>query len=693
MPGSIHRSVRESWLSPGSDQERALRAFLDAGFSVSWAREIRSHNTDIRFCFLEPDEDLRRTFGFEYQVLVAFHLFDRLEPRAFQAINRFMNGDPARGRVEPLLYFLVSPAADVQKWTTGYLLQNRDERIAIPIHLDSLRKSGASGSTVKNAIRRHYLALDVFKNTLPLQDDTYFFGRHTELTRLMDATKRSENVGLFGLRKTGKTSLLLKFQRYLAREEQYLSVFLNAELSTVRKRRWHQLLEYIALDLARQISLPRPEPFTEIDAPDQFAALLRTIADEHAKSVVVILDEVEWIAPELTSDAHWNEDYLAFWQSLRGVQSAQRTLSLVVAGVNPYPVERDLVGGKPNPLFGIVTPTFLCGFSRDETFEMVSKLGKIAGLQFSDDALRYLFIQYGGHPLLTRLACSCTFEEAKARGADFPVQVNEGGLRKQATNRDRELRFYSRHVVSELEKFYPAEYALLELLAVGDVTGFTRGAKREDGARHLLQYGVVRRADTPYIEIDVVRDFIAEEYAKRMGQDAPREIVPQEDRSAFLQLRMSHICEDMRTLEGLMRQQEMPALFGPNSFPMADRLFRVSPPTDSASLAASLTPLYLAFVESIDNFGTSKGIKNYFWRVVKEYCPALHTALHRVRVYRHNEQHLTLNPGVDAALAAFLAKDLPGDLIHSEDKYWIVLQTCLDELLTALQREIAMLRG
>lgn len=693
MTGHIHPSVQESWLRAGGAEHEAVRGFLDAGFSVSWARSIRSHNTELQYCFLEPDESLRSTFGFEFQVLLAFHGFDKLEPRTFQAIVQQMHSDPAKGRVEPLVYFLVSQASNAVHWTQSYLMQNRDERIVIPIVREQLVKSSDRGRAVINAIRKHYLALDVFKNTLPLQDDTYFFGRHAEFARLLDATKRAENIGLFGLRKTGKTSLLLKLRRFLVREQQTVSVFLNAELSTVRKRRWHELLHYIALDIARQLNLQPPSPFTEIDAPDQLASLLAVVGQDHHRRVVLIVDELEWIAPELTSDPHWNDDYLAFWQAIRGVQTQQRLLSVIVAGVNPHPVERDLVAGRPNPLFGIVTPTFLRGFSRDEAGEMISKLGKIAGLRFSDDAISYLFIQYGGHPLLTRLACSCTFEEARAKGEEFPVQITDGGLRKQAPARDRELRFYCRHVVSELERYYPSEYQLLELLASGDIPGFLHGSRREDGARHLLQYGIVRKADTPFIEIDVVRDFIAEEYARRVGRDSVRNVVEESDRAAFLQLRLHHICEDFRTLEGLMRQASVPALFGPNSFPMGDRLFRIVPPRDPESLATALTPLFLAFVESIDNFGQSAGFKDYFWKVVKQHTPALHTALHRIRVYRHNEQHLSLVPSADTALRGFLERDLPGDLIHSPDRYWLVFQSCVDELLTALQREIASLRG
>ena len=427
MAGKIHRNVREPWLAPGGDEYRAIESFLAAGFDVSWAKEFRSHGTDVHCYFLEPDDELKASYGFEYQMLVVVHPYDHLEPRTFQAISHFMSSDPAKGRVEPLVYFLVSKANDVQDWTTSYLLENRDERIAIPIAFAELLAGTPSARKIRDAIHRHYLVLNIFKNTLPLEDDTYFFGRNEELTKLIDSAKRLENIGLFGLRKTGKTSLLFKLRRFFDRDGSYVTVILNAELASVRKRRWHELLHYIATNIASQVSCPAPMAFTEIDAAEQFTQLLKAALTDRKKRLLLIVDEIDWIVPELTSDSHWTEDFLTFWQTIRGVQSEYRKLAIVVAGVSPYAVERDLLSDKPNPLFGIVTPVFLRGFSKPETWEMINKIGKLVGLRPANDALEYLYIQYGGHPLLTRLACSYTFEDARARGISFPVQVNEGG--------------------------------------------------------------------------------------------------------------------------------------------------------------------------------------------------------------------------------------------------------------------------
>ena len=416
-----------------------------------------------------------------------------------------------------MVYFLVSPADDVAEWTTRYLIENRDERTAIPMRLHDLTGAQPDGWKVKNPIQQHFIAIDLFKNTLPLQSDTYFFGRQAELGSLLDSAKKVENVGLFGLRKTGKTSLLLKFNRVLIKENTHLVVMIDAQSTTIRKRRWHELLHHVATQVSSQLKFKVTHPFSEATAAENFNQFMtEALTSTSRRKAVIVVDEIEWISPSLALDRHWDGDFLSFWQAIRSFQTGNRILSVVLAGVNPFVVERDLLGGYPNPLFGIVAPVFLRGLSREETENMIVKIGKLTGLRFSQDALSFLFSKYGGHPLLTRLACSYTFEEARSNKKTFPIQVTEGSLKRQSTSRDRELLFYCRHIVSELEKFYPDEYALLELLATGDNAGFVNVVHRLGGATHLFQYGIVHSVDSPYIEYEVVHDYVAEKTRGRL---------------------------------------------------------------------------------------------------------------------------------------------------------------------------------
>ncbi|HET7228895.1 MAG TPA: ATP-binding protein [Longimicrobium sp.] len=692
--GHIHEDAMSFFEDSEADESKVVVPFLDAGFDVTWAKRLKLNNTILVFFLLKPNEDLREAYGFRYEVVLVFHPYMTVEARTFQAINTFMSIDPAKGRVDTMFYFLVSAARDCEVVTATYLVEHKEERIAVPITLRDITASGANGWTVRNALQRHYLTLDRFKNTLPLREDTYFFGRQKELGRLLDASRQGENSGLFGLRKTGKTSLLFKLQRALERDPLRKVLFIDAQSTSVRLRHWNQLLWYICKLLFNSIRRSVTASFDAPDAADEFSEHVEQyLLATDASTLTLIVDEVEWISPATAKDDHWNSEFANFWHAIRTFQARSRKINIVIAGVNPSMVEEDTFHGFQNPLFGIVNTTFLAGLGEDDAAEMIQNIGRVMGLRFQSDALAYFYSQYAGHPMLTRLACSFTTDVEKGKQRTFPVQIASDDLKASASLRDRELRFYCAHIVSELAQFYPAEYELLELLATGRESEFRERTRYNAAISHLSKYGIVSDQFSPRITYEVLRDYIAEENARREGRPTKFHVVAVEDRAMFVRSRMRSIVEDMRTLEGAAQAALYPSLFGPNSFPEAEKLFEIQVPNDEKSLAAALTPCYRSFVESIDNFGSSASFKDYFWSVIKQHYPQLQEALHRVRVYRHDAQHVKLTSRVQAQLTRFLKIDLDGELAHTPERHWIKFQRCLDELHRALQHEIGVLRS
>ncbi|WP_044156384.1 hypothetical protein, partial [Escherichia coli] len=72
--------------------------------------------------------------------------------------------------------------------------------------------------------------------------------------------------------------------------------------------------------------------------------LARLISNIEANDkICVIFDEIEYISPLAHIDKHWKDDFLPFWQTLWSIQSEHRKISFVVAGVNPYLCEIDLI--------------------------------------------------------------------------------------------------------------------------------------------------------------------------------------------------------------------------------------------------------------------------------------------------------------------------------------------------------------
>lgn len=404
-----------------------------------------------------------------------------------------------------------------------------------------------------------------------------------------------------------------------------------------------------------------------------------------SERVVFVFDEIEYISPLAKQDPHWRHDFASFWQTIRACQTRYRGLSFILAGVNPSVTEVSQYEGVPNPLFGIVSPQYLRGLPLEDLKRMVKTLGKRMGLSFEPDAIEYLHARYGGHPLLTRIACSLIHSaEVRAR-TQRPVVLDRARLLASQTGRDAELSFYCEHVVSELRQFYEDEYAMLELLARKQIGDFAELARDGMIISHLREYGLlVEEHGVPRVAIPVVEAHVAEQ-----GGGTYR--VPLQDRTGWVTQRTSNLIHDLRALEQRIRSNNRPPLFGPTSFPEADRMAGIAIVASHDTFDSFINVMNRCLVESIEKYGELIDQKNYFWELRPEY-PALHAALERIKVYRHNSMHILLNPKVEKKLGEYLRDDLdgrrPGDV---PDLWFSIQQRVLDKLFLAIQVETAKL--
>jgi len=406
--------------------------------------------------------------------------------------------------------------------------------------------------------------------------------------------------------------------------------------------------------------------------------------------VVVVFDEIEYISPMSLTDDHWRRDYIDFWQTFWTCQSRSRNLSTIICGVNPSVVETDTVDGIQNPLFGIVPAEYLRGLPMEDMRLMVRTLGKRMGLTFETDAVEYLHDRYGGHPLLIRIACSLTHLRLAQHGDVRPARLSADRLRIDEQERDSELLFYCRHVVSELQQFYPDEYEMLELLATGQAVDYLELSQEAEYTRHLQSYGLLRRSPSgvPEIAIPVVGEYVGKERARRDGRRTLYHVVPTEQRADWLARRRNAILADARFLEKLIQKEGRPGLFGAGSLPEADRFQQISVCTSDNDFESFINICNRCFVESVEAYGKAISKPRYFWEDIKVAYPSLWDALHRIKLYRHHSMHLMLNDQVNADLVTYLQRDLEGRQPSSVPQMHFVLQQCvLDGLLIGLQVE------
>ncbi len=637
-------------------QERELLVPFLQNFDVNSAYSRRAHNTQISAYILLGDENIRQQFGITAEVLLVISNFELVQPRTLQAVEQVMHEPPAGGRVDPTVFFLITPDENAINWIENHTTLHSQSRIPVIFTKRQVANGKSDQFFVRRQISEQLFSRNLFNDQLPLQSDLTFVGRDREVTEILTAIKQSQNRGLFGLRKTGKTSVLYKVKR-LADRDGIVTLYYDCKDTEFRDLHWDQFLDRIIKDLsARLPSRGLADDLTQ-HVSGRFKNIVRSVA-ARAK-ICIIFDEIEWISPLAKVNPHWHLEFINFWQTMWTTQSELRCIAFLIAGVNPTVVETDTFSDMQNPVFSIVPPQYITGLNEREVGTLINHIGKWMGLAFEQDAVKYIANRYGGHPLLTRMACSHIHIFIQQRGTRRPARISEKLLRLTEEDRESDIAIYSRHVVSELSGFYPVEYQMLETLAAGNVAEFFEFSEGSDYTRHLRGYGLIdvsTRAN-PRIKIPMIGRYINEARARREGRRPGPQVIAENHRNVWLKDRLSRILGDIRQMERVAVQKGLPKLYGENGFPEAERFATLTICLTMADFEHFINICNRCFVEPIENIGTSTGKRDYFWKEIKTAYPNLFHALHRTKLYRHEQMHLLLNKNVQDQLKNFIDND------------------------------------
>lgn len=687
--GKINVDVEHNHLSQYPQEFDIISPFL-SGFNISWASRKRAYNTNCSVYLIEPEPFMTEAYGFEFEIMLVYSPYNNIEPRAIQAAEQFLSESPIKGRADSVNYFLISDDPDSVEWVKSYVSSRQESRIIVTFSTQELSANKGDAWFIRNKLNSQFYGRDLFAYTLPLTEDTYFFGRQQIIASLLDAVKLSENRGVFGLRKTGKTSLLFKVKRIISQEKIGHVFFYDCKTPSLRKLHWNQLLAEICRNIVKRCSLNVGVVESEIQVVKTFKHIISTLAKRGVK-IVLVFDEIEYISFKSIQDVHWHTEFLDFWQTMWSCQTIYKNLVFILAGVNPSVVETDTVSGVQNPLFGIVPSVFLKGFEEEEVKNLVRTLGKRMGMKFTLEANHFLFNKYGGHPLLTRLACSWLNKYFLIHKIPKPVELLESVLLQTQDDRDSDLTFYCKHIVSELKDFYPDEYEMLELLSSGQVHDFVQLSAYPEFVRHLNNYGLLtsKYEGEPRLTIPVVARYVGIELAKKEGRKSIYKLVPNERRVEWLEIRKENIIKDIKMFEKVIKLNNKPLLFGQNSFPEGEEFIQIRVVSNKQEFQNFINTVNRCFVESIENYGKSIGDRNYFWQTIKTEYAALFFSLNRIKVYRNDSDHIELNRNVSQQLLDYLNRDLeerrPSEC---QDLYFHLQQRTIDSLLAAINSEL-----
>lgn len=498
----------------GNEDEIKVAKQLSKFFRITFSKEGVFKTTSYVFDFLQPGEEFKEYYNLYNEVLLLFSPYAEFESRTLDFVDKTL--EEYDNRLDKVCVFLVSRDKDIESKINGLNTNNKDSRIIIPFTYSEVLQNGISKVDISKKLRKYFYNRDLFALESPLKTEAYFYGRNTLIQKLYDKYLIGEQSGLFGLRKTGKTSVLYALERQMALRNGF-SVYIDCQNPGVYMLRWNELLQFIISEIYKKYEIDCEivaEDYSEKKAALSFERDIKEIHKITKTRVMFMFDEIEHICFQTSDKDHWKtgEDYCMFWQTVRSVfQKQPECFTFLIAGVNPLCIETSYVNNIENPIFSMISIEYLNLFDLSNVKDMIGHIGKYMGLNFDEEIYTKLTEDYGGHPFLIRHICSLINNDISA---DRPCQVSKYEYDAKKKEYDAKIVHYVEMILGVLKTWYPNEYELLEILAIDGGEELKKNLEyKAKEMQHLLGYGIVKEInDNYYITINAVSIYLEENH-------------------------------------------------------------------------------------------------------------------------------------------------------------------------------------
>jgi serine/threonine-protein kinase len=484
--------------------EAVRKFFKVAGAEIIYAAPVPlRHNAPPGSWMLEVrlPRRLEEHFGFNRQFLVFCTAVEELQPRDVTRVKPLMRA--AKNPVEPDFAMITCDDTSAGEKISDWAVEREEGITLVPLTRQKLSDIVAGDEAslgLQELIGEWVSAQNLYDQRDPVTGDR-FFGRAQLLRDLERSLSHgTSHVGIFGLRRIGKTSVLLELEQRLRMRAEVAPIFLDLERTAETAHAAHQLAVALAGLLASRSTMSEPAARRALHIPEHWQdqdprRLISDVGDRASNlltegalkntRLVLLLDEAEILLPRAEQPA---EHAVYFFQTLRALAQETRQLTLVLAGVNATPSETATLGESDNPLFGLLAVTYLGPLANQDCQEMIRRLGRRMQMRWEEPALRELSESVGSHPLLARLAASdvvTSYPERRGRPNQAMVTATMADFHKRHSGIFEQM-------VASLKRYYPDEFEFLRVLASGDVAFASELAEDEPSIlNHMAGYGVV----------------------------------------------------------------------------------------------------------------------------------------------------------------------------------------------------------
>lgn len=381
---------------PGSSWVR--ERLRSAGLDPTNARELRTNDRRSSWVILaKPSTALQQHFELAPEVLVLLSPWDTIHAKDIERVEKvFRDG----GRLDPGFALVITHDAKAAE-RLGPVVP--ESRTYLFVQDEQLQTVADPQAWLRRLLRDNLGRRRLFDHRLPAAGPQ-FFGREKEFEALSRDVLRGHCVGVYGLRKVGKTSLLRRVAEKLREGGvgAWRAVPVEVDLleTPFTRRAFAGVADLIGRHLDREIE--RDEKLTRSTKRDPLDRLVETVEQleqRHGARLVLILDEYELLLDGRIPRRDGVE--LLAW--LRGLaQSHPGGFGFVLAGRNQQFIAPARIEGVDNPMYRFLRDVALAGLTPEECRAMVRKIGGRMGLRFSTDALDLIVQETGGHPALAR---------------------------------------------------------------------------------------------------------------------------------------------------------------------------------------------------------------------------------------------------------------------------------------------------
>lgn len=390
--------------------EELLASFLSAAGSLfrhnqKYLKEFEGGRYSC--AYLTLSRRLRHTMAVDREVLLVASTF----PDQQQRTVKFVQNEIAstKGRLEPTLALVVhldpSGNGKLRNW-------GRDLSISI------LPVDGRSGFGEEREIERklaqQLFSHDPFDVTGPVSGDSNFFGRRDEAIDLARKLQLGQIRACLGIRKVGKTSIINRVLKEIPEQFDCAVVMIDCSKDDVFELEAKDLLYSISCTL-RELGRKGEDYLSVLarrfheDLPKARIDLEEAVFATERK-VLFVFDEVDYITPGSPTAKHWREEFNRFWRNLRVIyqecERQNKSFSLLLGGVSTHWFTVEEIEGVENAALSFIPEEFLSPMPKGATVAMLRRLGKVAGINFTEEAADWIAEETGNIPYWARKCSS-----------------------------------------------------------------------------------------------------------------------------------------------------------------------------------------------------------------------------------------------------------------------------------------------